>query len=170
MVVDRQKIIDLVAVRHGLHLSKDDPILVTVSLAEEIWREVGPQLKAQVLLSIEDAGMRWSAELRGAAGVLDGLSVKTQESLRQALQLVAQSVRDDLAEISQTIHAEVAGSVKASTEGLNQSLSRLVGEIRQAADQAARARRGAFLAAAVAGAMTTGGILVLCLPIIIRLL
>ncbi len=169
MIVDLQRIIDLVAVRHGFHLSKDDPVLATVTLAEEIWLDAARQLEERLSQVLEEAGMRWSLELRGAAGVLDGLTGKTEETLRDGLQLVGQAVRDDMAEISQTIHAEIAGSIRASTEGLNQSLSRLLSEVRLAADQAVQARRGAMIAAVVAGCMTCGGMLVLFAPLLKRL-
>lgn len=140
--MDMDALITEVAKRHRFVLSPDDPALAVVTLVELAGRELEARL-AQVLATTDLSSKQTEVAVSGVQMACDRLAREVATELRRQMDAMNAQAREEL-----TACLECA-----------------VTDIRQAAHDATRARRGAFAAAGITGCIGLGIVLVLTAPV-----
>jgi hypothetical protein len=168
--MDLEAIIAEVAKRHRFVLSPDDPVLVTVTLTELAWREAARDLETRLSEVLETAHRDWAAELQASSTGIDGLSQRTEDALTAALGRVQISCDGMVRTVGASLQTQLAQAVAHSQRGWAAALDEAVSAVQQAAQDTARARHWAMIAAAVSGAIALGIVGVLTAPVWMGLL
>lgn len=143
--MDTETIIAEVAKRHGFVLSPDDPILATATVVEIAWRQAGAELETRM------------AALWSAATVAE-----RNEAASSRVQMACDRMVRDM---TISMRGQVEGAHAQAREEMAANLASVVEAMREAVDDANKARHWAFAAAGLSGCIGLGIVLVLTAPV-----
>jgi hypothetical protein len=135
--MDMEAIIAEVAKRHRFVLSPDDPVLATVTLSELVWQEAGRELEARLKATLD-------------AAILGGVQRNCDSMAR---------------DVAASVQAQLVQRLTQSQREWTAAMDQAVATIEQTAQDTARARLWAAVAAGLSGAIALGIVGVLTAPV-----